>query len=91
MKLNNIVDTNDFRERMNIGYNRILDELDFIQRVCELHGIPSEIAERMTEKAFGVVSDCKSDIANFIERVESYAKYEETNADGIGGITRVNK
>lgn len=78
MNINDIVDINDFRECMRVGNNRLLDELEFIQRVCELHGIPSDIAERMTENVFGIVSDCKSDICEFLDKIDSYAKYTET-------------
>ena len=79
MNINDVVDVNDFKECMKIGYNKLLDELEFIQRVCELHGMPSDIAERMTETAFGIVEDCKSDIDGFLDGVDSYAKYTELN------------
>lgn len=79
MNINDVVDVNDFRECMTIGYNKLLDELEFVQRVCELHGMPSDIAERMVEHVFGIVENCKSDIDGFLDRVDSYAKYDELN------------
>ena len=91
MNINEVVDINDARECVSVGYNRLLDELEFIQKVCELHGMPSDIAERMTEKVFGIVSDCRSDVDNFINKVEGYAKYIDQHSDNIGGITRVDK
>lgn len=91
MNINDAVGINDFRESMSVGYNKLMDELEFIQRVCELHGMPPEIAERMTESVFGIVEDCRSDIGNFINGVESYADHEKQHSANVGGITRVNK
>lgn len=80
-----------------LSYERILDELEFIQRVMELYDIPESVGTKITEHVGGMLEKYEHDMLDLIEfgdssTVSAYLDVKDNiHIANVGGITRVNK
>lgn len=55
-----------------LGFERMLDELEFIQRIMELYDIPESVATKITERFYGLLEKYKIDMLDMVECGDAY-------------------
>lgn len=50
-----------------LAMERILDELEFVQRIMELYDIPESVATKVTEHICGILEKYEHDMLDMIE------------------------
>lgn len=78
-----------------MSFQKIMDELEFVQRVMELYDIPEHVATKITEHLGGMLEKYEEDMLELLENstgdgfdVSEYLDSKD-ECGKVGGITRV--
>lgn len=78
-----------------ISFQKIMDELEFIQRVMKLYDIPEPVTTKLTEGLGGMLEKYEKDMLELLENstgdgfdVSEYLNSKD-ECGKVGGITRV--